>query len=80
MCKLGVCSKGGFLIQDGGRRDKGGIHWPRNGKHFRLKTEKLQPAKSNAKRPWVSMHHFGEVTSLAMQRRPPEPNEALFMW
>lgn len=40
-----MCSEGGFLTQDGGCRDKGGIHWPRNGKHFQLKTEKLQPAE-----------------------------------
>lgn len=40
-----MCSEGGFLTQDGGCRDKGGIHWPRNGKHFQLKTEKLQPVE-----------------------------------
>lgn len=55
LCRLGGWGvrgvRGGFLTQDGGWRDKGGIHWPRNEKHFPPENRDARNGRGRAEGP-----------------------------
>lgn len=80
MCRLGECSEGGFLTQDGGMKGQRWHSLAQEWKTFSPENREATTGRGSAERPWVSMDPFGEVTCLEMQRRPPEPSEALFIW
>lgn len=42
-------------------------------KTFLPENREATTGRGSGERPWVTMHPFGEVTHLEMQRRPPEP-------
>lgn len=48
-------------------------------KTFSSENREATTGRGNAKRPWVSIHHFEKFTCLELKRRPPEPNEALMI-